>query len=115
MSAKTTPKTRILVVDDEAPVRSMIGATLEHSGYEVALAESGSKAMEMIEESPFDLVLTDIVMQDGNGIALLERICLHHRELPWSWSALFTTSVLPSIPCAAVHSTTFSSPSSAST
>jgi putative nucleotidyltransferase with HDIG domain len=82
MSAKAVTNARILVVDDEAPVRSMIGATLEHSGYEVSLAESGSKAMEMIEESPFDLVLTDIVMQDGNGIALLERICLHHRELP---------------------------------
>src|ERR1700749_971475 len=51
---------RVLVVDDEAPVRSMIGATLERQGYEVFLASSGSQAMELLEQNPFDLVLTDI-------------------------------------------------------
>jgi putative nucleotidyltransferase with HDIG domain len=73
---------RVLVVDDEAPVRSMIGATLERQGYEVFLASSGSQAMELLEQNPFDLVLTDIVMQDGNGIALLERIHAEQSHLP---------------------------------
>lgn len=82
MGAKPTRHARVLVVDDEAPVRSMIGATLEHSGYEVELAASGSQAMDVMDSSAFDLVLTDIVMQDGNGIALLERIRSLYPQVP---------------------------------
>ena len=70
---------RILAVDDEPHVRSMIGATLERQGFDVQLASSGREALEILDHSAFDLVLTDIVMQDGNGIALLDRI---HGQLP---------------------------------
>jgi putative nucleotidyltransferase with HDIG domain len=70
---------RILVVDDEPTVRSVIGATLEHQGHQVQPAVSGSQAMEFLVQGRYDLVLTDIVMEDGNGIALLERI---HEEQP---------------------------------
>ena len=69
-------------MDDEAPVRSMIGATLERQGYAVELAVSGDEAVEVMLRSSFDLVLTDIVMQDGNGIALLERIHAEQPHLP---------------------------------
>ena len=73
---------RILVVDDEAPVRSMIGATLERQGYDIELAISGTQAVECMQRGSFDLVLTDIVMQDGNGIALLERLHAEQPHLP---------------------------------
>jgi putative nucleotidyltransferase with HDIG domain len=73
---------RILVVDDEASVRSMIGATLERHGFDVQLAVSGSQAVEILGQATFDLILTDIVMQDGNGIALLERIHSDQPHLP---------------------------------
>jgi len=69
---------RILIVDDEEPVRAMMGATLERQGYDVQYACSGREAIGILERSSFDLVLTDIVMQDGNGIVLLERI--HNRQ-----------------------------------
>jgi len=69
---------RILVVDDEAPVRQMIGATLERQGHAVQMAASGREALELMEHQGFDLVLTDIVMQDGNGIAVLE--CIHRQQ-----------------------------------
>ncbi|MGA8041468.1 MAG: HD domain-containing phosphohydrolase [Terracidiphilus sp.] len=82
MSAKGSSPARILVVDDEAPVRTMIGATLEHHGYDVHLAGSGSQAIEILKTRTFDLVLTDIVMQDGNGIALLERIRAEYSQVP---------------------------------
>lgn len=52
----------------------MIGATLERQGYEVQLASGGREAAGLLEETAFDLVLTDIVMKDGNGIALLDRL-----------------------------------------
>ncbi len=73
---------RILVVDDEAHVRSMIGATLEHRGYDVQLATSARDALETLERDAFDLVLTDIVMRDGNGIAMLECIRAQQPNLP---------------------------------
>jgi putative nucleotidyltransferase with HDIG domain len=69
-------------VDDESHVRSMMGATLEHHGYEVLLAESGRDAAGILERQRVDLVLTDIVMQDGNGLALLERIRSEYPGLP---------------------------------
>jgi len=73
---------RILVVDDEAHVRSMIGVTLERQGYDVQMAGCGREALEVLERNAFDLVLTDIVMQDGNGIALLERVHGQQPQLP---------------------------------
>ncbi|MGA2809082.1 MAG: HD domain-containing phosphohydrolase [Terracidiphilus sp.] len=73
---------RILVVDDELQVRTMIGASLERQGYDVQLAGSGHEAMEALEKNVFDLVLTDIVMQDGNGITLLERMRIQQPNLP---------------------------------
>jgi len=73
---------RILVVDDESHVRAMIGATLERQGYDVYLASCGREAAEMLENNPFDLVLTDIVMQDGSGMTLLERIHALYPNMP---------------------------------
>ncbi len=73
---------RVLVVDDESHVRSMIGAALERQGYDVQLASSGRQALEILEKNAFDLVLTDILMQDGNGIILLDRIRGNQPTLP---------------------------------
>ena len=79
---RTRQAARILIVDDEAHVRSMIGATLERQGYDVQLAASGREALDLLERNSFDLVLTDIVMQDGNGITLLERMRAQQPNLP---------------------------------
>jgi len=81
-TARQRRNARILVVDDEPHVRSMIASTLERQGYDVQLAASGREGMEILELNAFDLVLTDIVMQDGNGIALLERIHGQQPQLP---------------------------------
>ena len=80
--AKLRKPARILVVDDEAQVRIMIGATLERQGYQVELASSSSEALDALELNTFELVLTDIVMQGGNGIALLEHIHQKQPHLP---------------------------------
>lgn len=73
---------KVLVVDDENHVRAMVGSTLERHGYDVKLASSGREALEILALSSFDLVLTDIVMQDINGIALLERVHAQQPDLP---------------------------------
>jgi putative nucleotidyltransferase with HDIG domain len=75
-------RARVLVVDDEPHVRTMIGSTLERQGYEVHLSSNGREALEQLELNTYDLVLTDIVMQDVNGITLLERIHAQHPNLP---------------------------------
>ena len=83
---RTNPKKRtagrILVVDDEAHVRTMIAATLERQGYQVMLASGGREAQDALDQDSFELILTDIVMQDGNGLALLERIHAENPHLP---------------------------------
>jgi putative nucleotidyltransferase with HDIG domain len=81
-NGKARKTARVLVVDDETHVRAMMGSTLERQGYEVQLASSGREALETLELNTFDLVLTDIVMQDVNGIALLERIHAQYPNLP---------------------------------
>lgn len=73
---------RILVVDGEAHVRAMIGATLRSYGYEVQMTSGGREAIKLVEENDFDLVLTEVVIQDGNGIALMERIREKKPQLP---------------------------------
>ena len=73
---------RILVVDDEAQVRSMIGVTLERKGYDVQLAANSREAIEMLGRNAFDLVLTDILMQEGDGIALLDNLRCQQPHLP---------------------------------
>jgi cyclic di-GMP phosphodiesterase len=73
---------RILVVDDELHVRMMMQTTLERKGYDVQLAASGREALEALEQNSFDLVLTDIVMPEGSGMALLERVRAMQPHLP---------------------------------
>ncbi len=81
-SSKPRQAARMLVVDDETHVRSMVGWTLERSGYEVKLASSAKEALELLEQSSYDLLLTDIVMQDMSGIALLEKVHAQFPNLP---------------------------------
>jgi len=81
-AARTQKIARILVVDDEPHVRTMIGSTLERQGYDVQLASSGREGLDILERNAFDLVLTDIIMQDGNGITLLDRIHAQQPQLP---------------------------------
>src|ERR1700739_835389 len=81
-STKARKVARVLVVDDEAHVRSMIAATLERQGYEVVLASGGREALEAIDGGGFERMRTDIVMQEGNGLALLERIHTQNPNLP---------------------------------
>ena len=63
--------TRILLVDDEAPIRRAVRRFLEHHGFEVALAEDLSSAREQAERADFDLVLADLRLPDGEGTTLI--------------------------------------------
>jgi len=59
---------RILVVDDEEKVRFSLRAALEDEAHDVSEAENGAVAMDLVTVGAFDLVVTDIVMPEKEGI-----------------------------------------------
>jgi signal transduction histidine kinase/ActR/RegA family two-component response regulator len=73
---------RILVVDDEAPLRDIIGEMLQHEGHEVRLAESGRQALELFDAESFDAVFTDIGMPGMNGWELARSIRARDGRVP---------------------------------
>jgi CheY-like chemotaxis protein/anti-anti-sigma regulatory factor len=75
---RPTPPPRVLVVDDEENVRVTTAAILEQEGYEVATASDGREALETAARSHFDLVLTDLRMDDMDGSTLLHELQQRH-------------------------------------
>ena len=66
---------KILVADDEAPIRELLKRGLTQMGmYSVEVAQSGMEAIEKIEKDIFDLVLTDLMMPEMDGMELLRTI-----------------------------------------
>lgn len=59
---------RILVVDDNQGFLQLMGTLLRDYGYEVALAEDGKQARELLEQEPVDLVISDIFMPTLDGV-----------------------------------------------
>lgn len=72
----------ILVVDDEKSLRDFLTIMLENEGYTVETASSGEKAVKLILEKEFDLVLTDFRMKKANGIEVLEAVKEHNPITP---------------------------------
>lgn len=74
---------RILVVDDEAPVRDIITSLLVRNGYAATTASCAEEAIEMLSQDPTcSLVLSDITMPGTDGLVLLDRIAIDHPGLP---------------------------------
>jgi len=71
---------RILVVDDENDILEAIRTHLEMDGYQVEVTNSAIKALEMLRETHFQIVLTDINMPEMDGLELLEKIKEIHGE-----------------------------------
>lgn len=70
---------KILVVDDEAPIRTLLRRKLEQGGHEITEAENGAQAINRLRAGEFDLVLTDILMPERDG---LEVLMFMQRERP---------------------------------
>jgi DNA-binding NtrC family response regulator len=65
---------KILVIDDEAIVRTSCERTLIPEGYEVRVASGGREGLSLLEQEPFSLVLLDLKMPDIDGIDVLNTI-----------------------------------------
>ena len=59
---------RILIIDDEQIVLEVLRKILELEGYEVVTAANGDEGLELFSQKPFDLVITDMVMPEKDGL-----------------------------------------------
>jgi two-component system, NtrC family, response regulator PilR len=66
-----TPAARILIVDDERSMREMLEILLRREGYDVTAAENGTAAIALLQERPFDMLISDVRMPDVSGIEVL--------------------------------------------
>ncbi len=74
---------RILVVDDEEPIREIVCSMLTTAHYKCTQASSGMKALEVLgTEAEFELILSDLMMADLDGIGLLERTKERFPDMP---------------------------------
>jgi sigma-B regulation protein RsbU (phosphoserine phosphatase) len=74
----------VLVVDDDGANRDMLSRRLERKGYAVTVAEDGRRAIELVGQRPFDLVLLDVLMPGLSGLEVLRQLRQSHAatELP---------------------------------
>jgi len=80
---------RVLVVDDEAELADVMREMLEGAGYEVATAESGAVALELLATARFDAIVSDLRMPDMDGAGLWREVSARHPSL--ARSMLFVT------------------------
>jgi len=73
---------QVLVVDDEADIRELLGITLLRMGLEPHCAGSVSEALSLLGSNSFELCLTDMRLADGDGLSIVEHITRNHPSLP---------------------------------
>lgn len=77
-----TESRSVLVVDDEASLRTLVSRTLKRQGYQVHLAPDGETALAMAREEGFDVVICDVMMPGIGGLETLKRLKQAAPELP---------------------------------
>lgn len=65
---------RILIIDDDEQIRVLLKQMMEWSGFEVSVAENGKVAMQLQDEFPADLVITDLIMPEQEGLETISRL-----------------------------------------
>ncbi len=80
LTAGNGTRLRLLVVDDQEEMRRTLSSTLRLEGFEVTLAATGSRALELLNSAFFDLVMLDVNMPDMDGFWVLAKM----RERPES-------------------------------
>jgi DNA-binding response OmpR family regulator len=80
MSARRLTETTILVVDDDAMMRTLVGRTLRNEGFQVWTASGAPEARQLLSRIPgvLDLILTDVAMPGGMGPQLATEVRRAH-------------------------------------
>lgn len=74
MTPTATPPLSILVADDEEGIRNLLTHWLGRRGHSVACADSGRHALHLLNRQHFDVVITDVMMPDGDGFELIPAV-----------------------------------------
>ena len=75
-------KSQVLVVDDEADIRELLGMTLTRMGLDAHCAASTSEAFALLAKNSYNLCLTDMRLPDGDGLGVLEYVSKNHPGVP---------------------------------
>jgi len=74
---------QVIVIDDDIDMRNLMVRILETQGYVILQAENGRQGLKLIRENPeLDLVITDLVMPDLEGIELIRELHAYKKDLP---------------------------------
>lgn len=73
---------QILVIDDEKPIRILLKKMLEREGFEVITASDGKEGMIVFSKTPIDLVITDIIMPEKEGIEIIRELRKGYPDIP---------------------------------
>jgi len=73
---------KILVIDDEQAIRTLLDRLLTRTGYDVFLAETGQKGLEIFHREHPNAVILDLKMPGMDGITVLQQIRLADRKIP---------------------------------
>ena len=77
-----TDKVKILIVDDEPLIRDALAFKLTKDGYEIDTAEDGEKAIEKVEATSYDMIISDVMMPFISGFELLKILKERGTEAP---------------------------------
>lgn len=74
--------TKILVIDDEAPIRNVLKIHLQNASYEVSTAATGKEGVELALSNEFDLILCDLKLPDMSGIDIIKTVRISNKTVP---------------------------------
>jgi DNA-binding response OmpR family regulator len=72
---------RIMVVEDDHSVRELLREILEREGYEVQDAENGKEAIAIFKAAPADLIITNILMPEKEGLETIQELCRYDPDV----------------------------------
>jgi len=75
-------KKRILIADDEKAVRMLLADVLKLLNYEIDMVENGAEAISHIDRRSYDLIITDYMMPEMNGLELTRRVKAKYPSIP---------------------------------
>ncbi|MHB8790347.1 MAG: response regulator transcription factor [Desulfobulbaceae bacterium] len=65
---------RVLIIDDDEQIRVLLEQMMHWAGFEVMVAENGKVAMQLQQQNPADLVITDLIMPEQEGLETISRL-----------------------------------------
>jgi len=83
---------KILIIDDDQKLRTLLASYLTSNGFEVVCAESGYKARQLLNKETFDVIVLDVMMPKEDGFQVAERLSLQGEEIP----IIFLTAAISS-------------------